>query len=130
MPQRDSWLKAPFRGRASGPAKDAFDLGLERLKLWSAFDPDQKAVGIEPFADVGLHERQIEWLPGQAGESQVNLLQSVPVRDFSDEAEGDVMVLCRNPLHARHGTAHQRKRFPDVDRKVECDKKSQEVRFP
>lgn len=130
MPQRDGWLEASLRGRASGAAKDTFDLRLERLKLWRAFDPDQEAVGIKTLADIGLCERQIEGFPGQTGEGEVDFLQSVPVRNFPDEAERDVVVLCRNPLHTGHGTAHQRQRFTDIDRKVECDKKSQEARFP
>lgn len=130
MPQRDGWLEASLRGRTSGTAKDTFDLRLERFKLWRSLNPDQKAVGIEALADIGLCERQIKGLPGQTGEGKVNFLHSVSVRDFPDEAKRDVVVLGRNPLHAGHGTAHQRQRFTDIDRKVECDKKSQEARFP
>lgn len=130
MPQRDGWLEAAPGWWTAGTAKGAFNLGLQRLQLAGALDPDQETVRSETFPDVGLSERKFERLPSKAGEGEVDFLQPVPVGDLSDEAEGDVMVFGWNPLHAGHGTAHQRKRFPDIGRKVECDKKSQEARFP
>lgn len=130
MSQSDCGLEAPFCGKTSGATEGALDLGLERIQLRCALDADQKAVRIEAFADVGLCEGQLEGFPGKAGEGEIDLLHPVPVRHLSDETEGDVMVLGRNPLHAGHGTAHQRQRFPDIGRKVECDKKSQVARFP
>ena len=130
MSKGDGGLEAALCWWAASTAKGAFDLGLQRIQLAGAFDPDQEAVRRETFANVSLSEGNFERLPGEAGEGEVDFFQPVPISDLSNEAEGDVMVFGRNPLHAGHRTAHQRKRFPDIGRKVECDKKSQEARFP